>query len=244
MQTPDDLKFRGSLKSLMLTVRKRVIIATESLQRFDDPQVIDREMRFIRPFWEFLQTRQKLNQQRYWDARKKDLFAGVEKNPIRRSPLVWLPERSVLCAALDRLDDRTRAEGIGLLRGLDIVIFNFSTLLSRSHHSLGLDEPESFHLVTTEPKTQGHYQFLRATLHKKSAENQQEYKIITTRLILPDLEEIIIEKDFSKNSTNPDVHIRVTADRSGRQRGEYQLEFRGRQSELNQRSGLLKTTRL
>ncbi|MBD3673220.1 MAG: hypothetical protein HUJ26_06800 [Planctomycetaceae bacterium] len=228
----------------MLTVRKRVTLATNLIHRFDDPQVIDREMRFLRPFWEFIQTRQKLNRQRYWKARQKDLFTGISKKPVRQTPLIWLPHRDVICSALDDPNGQKRAIGIGLLRGLDIVIFNFSTLLSRSHYALGIQDPESFQLVTSEPEEDGSYQCLRSTLHRRSAENNEEYKIITTRFILPDQEEIKIEKDFSRSTIDPDVLLRVTADRSGRERGPYLLEYRGRQSELNQRTGRLKVSRL
>jgi len=239
-----DYKFRGTLKSLMLVVRKRVTRATESIQQFDDPAIIDREMRFLRPFWEFLQTRQKLNRQRFWDARKEDLFVGLNEPIFRKTPLLWLPERGPLCQTLSNPDDRKSAAAITLLRGVEIVLYNFSTLLSRSHRTLGIDDPNSFQLVTQESDGNESYRLLRATLKRKSAETSDLYRIITTRLILPDQEEIKIEKDFSGNPIDPDVQIRITADRSGRQRGPFSLQYRGRQSELNQRSGRIKIVRL
>ncbi len=243
--SPDDgLKFQGSLKSLMLTVRKRVTLATASIQQFDDPAVIDREMRFLRPFWEFIQTRQKLNRNRYWEARQRDLFSAQEALMMNKTPLVWLPDRPAVCNALEVADDRERLIIISLLRGIEIVIFNFTTLLSRSRHTLGIEDPESFQIVTTESHPIDGYRLLRSTIKRTSPENGEEYKVITTRFILPNKEEIKIEKDFSQSLTDPQVEIRLTADRSGRQRGSHYLEYLGRQSELNQRSGRLMTTRL
>jgi hypothetical protein len=83
MKIDADLKFQGSLQALMLTVRKRVTRATESIQQFDDPAVIDREMRFLRPFWEFIQTRQKVNKKRYCTKR---LLSGCLTGPRSAMP--------------------------------------------------------------------------------------------------------------------------------------------------------------
>jgi|GEM_PF-1980341 len=244
MKIDADLKFQGSLQALMLTVRKRVTRATESIQQFDDPAVIDREMRFLRPFWEFIQTRQKVNKKRYWETRQRDLFLDNETPILHKTPLVWLPDRSALCNALETAEDRERLIMIALLRGIEIVIFNFTTLLSRSRFTLGIEDPDSFQIVTTESQPGESYRLMRATMKRTSPENGEAYKVITTRFILPNKEEVKIEKDYSRSLIDPQVEIRITADRSGRTRGSHYLEYRGHQSELNQRTGRLMTTRL
>ena len=231
------------MKSLMLMVRKRVTHATATINQFDDPDVIDREMRFLRPFWEFIAARQKLNLQRFWESRRKDAFASVKSPIYRVTPLVWIPDRSAVCEAMQTAEDREQKAICAILRGIDIVLYNFNTLLSRSRYSLGIEDPESFQIVTKEAGDIGSYRILRHTV-KRTAETGEEYRIITTRFVLPDDEEIKIEKDYSQSPIDPEVEIRLWIDQTAKKRGEKFFEYQGLQSQLNQRTGRLKTLRM
>ena len=237
------LKFRGSLKELMQTVRQRVTHATELIDASDEPEIIDREMRYIRPFWEFFAARQKLNQLRFWESCAKKLKVRCDNLLIRKTPLVWLPGRQFVAEATGNMDDAKRAALLTILRGIDIALFNFNTLMARCRFILGIEDPESFQIVTQEKDDIGSYRLMRSTFKREGADGV-EYKIITCRFIMPDGEEIKIEKDYSVSRTDPLLHIRLLKAGPAVTREDLKLEFDGGQSQLNQRFGRLRTSRL
>lgn len=217
------------LLELVCTVRRRTTRATDLIARSDAPDVIDREMRYIRPFWEFYSARRRINSQRYWERTRRELFGDTTETPFHRTPLVWLPRCDVVVSNGDYPEGHARRRMLNLLSGLDGAIFNFIGLMGRMRHTLGFGDQESFHVETTEEGEHG-YQLLYRILARSGQGGG--YRILTCQFQLPNGEYVKIEKDYSRGRSDVSVSIRL----HGRTqlRG---LRFDGTQAELRKHRG-------
>lgn len=235
--------YHDSLKELIQCVKSRVEQATRRIDQSDDPAILDREMRFIRPFWECFTARQRLNQSRYWESLQVRIATPTAPAELYvKTPLVWYPRRRPLWTALQNESLQNRAPIYNLLRGLEIVLFNFTTLLGRAQHVLGLDDPDSFEIQTRESDGGSYYAARRILKRTDPAGN--EYRIVTCRFRLPNADECKIEKDYSDNRSNPVVILRLTSATSARGGDERQITFEGTQAQLNRHDGKLSLQRL
>lgn len=228
------IEFAGPLTELIRVVQRRVNRATELLGQSDDPDVIDREMRFLRPFWDFASSRRTLNSTRYWNRLRDDLFPN--ECPIRKTPLMWIPDRVALCLAAQRLDEQSKPKLIQLLFGMDLVIFNFVRLLGRMKYSFGIDDPESFQFRTRDTDDGRGYTFRNHCIVRRSTDGST-YRILTSRFALPDGEEIKIEKDYSVSLTDPQMELRVQPPSCAVGGQTPILQYSGRHSDIKRRCG-------
>lgn len=228
------VEFPGSLTELIRVVQKRVNRATDLLDQSDDPEIIDREMRFIRPFWDFVTARRTLNSTRYWTRLQTDLFR--EDCPIRKTPLMWLPDRPTLCKTASSLDQESAARLIQLLFGIDLVIFNFTRLLGRMKFSFGIDDPESFEIRTKEAgESRGHTFRHRCIIRR--APDGSTFRFVTSLFSQPDGEEFKIEKDYSRNLVDPQMELRVQRNAATSGQRLPILQYVGSHSEMKRQSG-------
>lgn len=233
------LTFDGSLRDLVKLVLKRVHHGIDLIGQLEDPEIIQREMRFIRPFWEFFRARQKLNEKAFWLARKRDLFADYQDSYFNKTDLLALPTRGAICHACEQADETQRKQILNIVRGTEIVLFNFLTLCSRCKYVLGIEDDQAFHLTTSESEGAGYT--LSWNVLKRPASDDQHYRIITLKFLLPDGEAVRIEKDYSEDNVNPQLTIRFQKDK--REPGERLeiFEYTGMQSELKNLRGRLMT---
>lgn len=232
------VEFEGSLADLIRVVQKRVNRATDLISSADDPEIIDREMRFIRPFWDFATTRRTLNSSRYWAKLQTDLFRS-DDSPVRKTPLMWCPDRTAACQAATQLDQRSEPLLIQLLFGVDLVIFNFTRLLGRMKNTFGIEDPESFEITTCEANQACGYVFRNRCIIRRS-DNGSTYRILTSLFGQPDGEEIKIEKDYSQNLTDPQMELRVQLHSSDAGPRSIVLQYAGRHSEMKRRTGVIR----
>ncbi|MBC7815973.1 MAG: hypothetical protein IAG10_03635 [Planctomycetaceae bacterium] len=231
------VEFAGSLTDLIRVVQKRVNRATDLIGSADDLEIIDREMRFIRPFWDFATARRALNSSRYWTRLQAELFRG--DCPIRKSPLMWIPDRATLCRAAQQLDQRTTPLLINLLFGMDLVIFNFTRLLGRMKYSFGIDDPESFEIRTSEADQRRGYVFRNRCIIRRAADGST-YRVLTSLFAQPDGEEIKIEKDYSRDLSDPQMELRVQHNSGSDGPRLPILQYVGSHSEMKHRSGIVR----
>lgn len=232
------VEFEGSLADLIRVVQKRVSRATDLISSADDPEIIDREMRFIRPFWDFATTRRTLNSSRYWAKLQTDLFRSHD-NPVRKTALMWCPDRTAVCQAAGQLDQRSEPQLIQLLFGVDLVIFNFTRLLGRMKNTFGIEDPESFEITTREAHQGRGYVFRNRCIIRRSASGST-YRILTSLFGQPDGEEIKIEKDYSQSLTDPEMELRVQQHSNDAGRRSHVLQYAGSHSEMKRRSGVIR----
>lgn len=228
------VEFPGSLAELIRVVQKRVNRATDLLDQSDDPEIIDREMRFIRPFWDFVTARRTLNSMRYWARLQTDLFH--EDCPIHKTPLMWLPDRLSLCQAASRLDQESAARMIQLLFGVDLVIFNFTRLLGRMKFSFGINDPESFEIRTKETGEHHGYTFRHRCIIRRAPDGST-FRVITSLFAQPDGEELKIEKDYSCNLVDPQMELRIQTNAVPNGQRLPALQYVGSHSEMKQQRG-------
>lgn len=231
----DRLEFDGSLTELLQTVKRRVDRASQLLAATDDPAVIDREIRYIRPFWEMYQARRRFNHSRFWERKEATLFDGISPPHFVKTALIWLPRREALCQVMAASGNAHQGEILTLLRGIDIVLFQLFVLLGRLRFTLGIESEDAFRIVTRERRG-GQYQLMQRRLVNESADGSA-YRILTCRFALPDGEEIKIEKDYSEGAADPLVSIRFDLTRGSER--QWQLQYDGRQSDLKRQSGRL-----
>lgn len=196
--------FDGTLKDLMKHARSRVNRASRLIASSDDPDVIDREMRLIRPFWEFLHARKTFNQTAFWKRFQSSLGAPQTTLLYRKNDLAWLPEREPLCDALATQRDQS-LRMIRLLRGVDLIVSNFIRLIARMRFSVGIDSSDRFILKTQETGSPAYTLQLRRL--ERETPDGKSYLVTTCQLIQPDGEAIKIERDSSESVLNPFVSI-------------------------------------
>lgn len=235
------VEFGGSLAELIRVVQKRVNRASDLLGQSDDPEIIDREMRFIRPFWDFATARRSLNSTRYWSRLQSELFAG--ECPIRKTALMWVPDQAALCQAASRLDQRTNAQLIQLLFGIDLVTFNFTRLLGRMKHCFGIDDSESFEIRTMERDGNRGFQFRHRCIIRRGADDST-YRVVTSFFAQPDGEEFKIEKDYSQSLIDPQMEFRVQQKNHDHGQQAPVLQYLGRHSEMKRRTGLVRVRQI
>lgn len=219
----------------MTMAQRRVDRASNLIAASDDPEIIDREMRYIRPFWEFYTARRKFNNTRFWENRSRDVFRGYDEETFRKTPLVWLPTREAMCTAAESGDEPSRMMIVNVLRGMDVVLFNFLTLLSRMKNLLGIDDPQSFQITAIEKQSDG-YQLMRRTVQRESA-GGESIRIVTCRFRLPGGEELKIEKDLPDGLGDPLVTIRMHNTERADSRDRRLLQYLGTQRQLSSRLG-------
>lgn len=226
-------KYDGSLADLMRAARERVYRATDLISSFDDVEVIDREMRYIRPFWEFINARQRLGHAKVWQG-----VPGVDSNRnqiqiYRKTALAWLPERQSFCDAFVREPSELSTRRIlRLLRGSDLVIYNFIRLLARMRFTFGVEDSDNF-TISTKEKNGGNYRIQLRRL-RREAKNGEFYSVTTCQFMMADGEAIKIERDTSKNAVNP--HVSLTL-HNIKIKGERRLLWDGMNSDLKAGKG-------
>ncbi len=213
-----------SLGELMRIVRARTTRASDLIAETDDPEIVEREFRYVRPFWEFYVHRTKVNAGRFWNRVGQEAFPDAPLPWVHKNPLAWLPRRSSLAAVTADPAPRVRRLLVRMLNGLDGAVFNFVGLTGRMRHTLGLGDDESFHLVTTEPGGDGFQ--LQYRLLSRSSPGGRSYRIITCQFELPTGERLKIERDYSEPG-DVGVSVRLSAGATGSGIG-----FDGRAAEL------------
>ena len=220
-----------SLLSMVRTAQRRVHRATDLIADTEDGDVVTREMRYITPFWEFYRARQKLSNAEFWRGVRKQALSDISEKPFHRTALVWMPRRSVLCAAVPGCSEPARKRLVSLLLGTDLVMYNFMRLVSRMHHSFTVPDPETFDIETQEDEG-GSYVLQRRSVKHQSA-NGSRHNLISCRFRHPNGEELKIEKDMSGSMTDP--HISIVF--SSRDSDEPTLTFEGTQRDLKSGAG-------
>ena len=226
-------KFDGTLADLMRAARERVNRATELISTFDDAEVIDREMRYVRPFWEFFNARKRLGHAAVWQRLLRSDESNKLPQTYRKTALAWLPEREsfsevIVCEPSEQSTRRM----IRLLRGSDLVIYNFIRLLARMRFTFGVEDSDNF-TISTKEKNGGNYRIQLRRL-KREAKNGEFYSVTTCQFIMPDGEAIKIERDTSKNAVNP--HVSLTL-HNIKIKGERRLLWDGMNSDLKAGKG-------
>ena len=216
-------EYDDSLKSLVLTLQQRVVQASNLIRISDDPGVLDREVRFIRPFWDFVISRQTLNSTQYWEDCGRKLLGSPSYDLVRVTPLSWLPQRHLLIESLLKHGDAARPTIHDLLLHVEGVVFNFVELMSRCSFLLNIPDSGSFELETWKrDRPEGYRLSLEADRHDVADESGRRRLVgettgVTVAFVLPEGEAIRVKRNFADDPTNPQIHLRMHV-ASGQQR--------------------------
>ena len=222
-----------TLGNLVRTVRRRVAHASDLIARTDDAEIIDREMRYVSPFWAFCTARQRINNSRYWKGFANVVLPNTSESVVNQTQLVWMPRRELLCESGPYYTADAAHRIVKMMFGVDLVLYNFMRLISRMRSTLGIESGESFQISTAEPGGFAYVLQWRSLLRK--LENGSTTRMITCRFRQPDNEEIKIEKDMSTHLRNP--WVTISLHRNGDASLNHRLVFEGSMEELKSGDG-------
>lgn len=216
-------EYYDSLKSLVLTLQQRVVQASNTIRLSDDPGVLESELQFINPFWDFVSSRQSLNSTEYWEDCSQTLLGDVSYDLIRVTPLAWLPQRRMLIDALQHEDQTILTTIHDLLYHVEGVVFNFVQLMSRCSFLLKIDNAGAFEIETWKSNRPEGYRLSRMSDRQNVADASGKLKLIgnttgvTVAFVMPEGEAVRVERDYSQDPTNPQMRLRMLVE-SGQQR--------------------------
>ncbi|MBD3674908.1 MAG: hypothetical protein HUJ26_15430 [Planctomycetaceae bacterium] len=228
-------QFDGSLISLIETIRGRSERACRIIHETSDPDIIESEMRFLRPYRSYIRATHDLQKWHHWS---RELTGELSTDLLRITPLVWLPKRDVFCELVEKNQGSIDETVCRMMRSLDDVLFNFFILMARCRSILGIEDSERFQLITKRHDMKEGYTL---ALHAQGVHNQQRQRyLITVNYTLHDGETVRIKKDYTHDLANPSVVIRLTTSPRTRKLLGSSLEYRGQQSDLDTCHGSLR----
>lgn len=218
--------YYDSLKSLVLTLQSRVVQASNMIRISDDPGVLERELQFINPFWDFVSSRQSLNSTEYWDRCSRTLLGEVSYDLIRVTPLAWMPQRRLLIDTLRNQDNESVQSTIhDLLQHVEGVVYNFVQLMSRCSFLLKIDNAGAFEIETWKTDRPEGYRLSRVSDRQNVTDDSGKLKLIgnttgvTIAFVMPEGEAIRVERDYTLDPANPHIRLRMLVE-SGQQRSD------------------------
>jgi hypothetical protein len=238
-------EYYHSLKSLVLKLQERVAQASNLIRISDDPGVLDREVHFIKPFWDFVISRQTLNSTEYWEDCSRTLLGKTSYDLVRVTPLCWLPQRRLLIDSLLKQGDGAQPVIHDLLQHVEGAVFNFVELMSRCSFLLDIQDAASFELETWKKKRPEGYRLSLSEERQDMPDESGRLRLVghttavTVAFVLPEGEAIRVDRSYVEDPTNPRIHVRMHVE-SGRQRpGDRVLTLTGTLKEIRDGRGLV-----